>query len=299
MYHLSDEMIEPLCSYYARILSDFGKLFSEAVQKVRELFSKIRKAIMGIVETIMQRTVNILVQLQVLVMRTKDVLGKTQGVLTAGLYTTLASYLAMKSFFGAMMEIIISFLVMLAAAVVLAWIFPFTFPFAAAATAFFIAIAVPTGIIAGWLGHILALTTSNLPNTPGCFDKETYIEMSDKTKKKITEINLGDQLSDGAFVTATFKILRQNKKLYKLNDTIVTGCHDVFHKSMGWIPVLKHPEITEVLDYNEQFVYCLNTTTKKIVINDTIFADWDEVDDIDILELNKLNQINQLNKVVS
>ncbi len=31
MYHLSDEMIEPLCSYYARILSDFGKLFSEAV----------------------------------------------------------------------------------------------------------------------------------------------------------------------------------------------------------------------------------------------------------------------------
>ena len=31
MYRLSDEMIEPLCSYYARILSDFGKLFSEAV----------------------------------------------------------------------------------------------------------------------------------------------------------------------------------------------------------------------------------------------------------------------------
>ena len=24
-------MIEPLCNYYARILSDFGKLFSEAV----------------------------------------------------------------------------------------------------------------------------------------------------------------------------------------------------------------------------------------------------------------------------
>ena len=31
MYHLSNEMIEPLCNYYARILSDFGKLFSEAV----------------------------------------------------------------------------------------------------------------------------------------------------------------------------------------------------------------------------------------------------------------------------
>ena len=31
MYHLSDKMIEPLCNYYARILSDFGELFSEAV----------------------------------------------------------------------------------------------------------------------------------------------------------------------------------------------------------------------------------------------------------------------------
>ena len=31
MYQLSNEMIEPLCNYYARILSDFGKLFSEAV----------------------------------------------------------------------------------------------------------------------------------------------------------------------------------------------------------------------------------------------------------------------------
>ena len=31
MYHLSNETIEPLCNYYARILSDFGKLYSEAV----------------------------------------------------------------------------------------------------------------------------------------------------------------------------------------------------------------------------------------------------------------------------
>ena len=31
MYHLSDEMIEPLSDYYSAILSDFGKLYSEAV----------------------------------------------------------------------------------------------------------------------------------------------------------------------------------------------------------------------------------------------------------------------------
>jgi len=31
MYHLSDEMIEPLCNYYSRILSDFGKVYGKAV----------------------------------------------------------------------------------------------------------------------------------------------------------------------------------------------------------------------------------------------------------------------------
>ena len=31
MYHLSDEMIEPLCNYYSRILRDFGKVYGEAV----------------------------------------------------------------------------------------------------------------------------------------------------------------------------------------------------------------------------------------------------------------------------
>ena len=31
MYHLSDEMIDPLCNYYSRILSDFGKVYGEAV----------------------------------------------------------------------------------------------------------------------------------------------------------------------------------------------------------------------------------------------------------------------------
>ena len=106
---------------------------------------------------------------------------------------------------------------MLAAAVVLAWVFPFTWPFAAAATTFFIAIAVPTGIIAGWLGHILALTSSNIPSVSSCFDKDTPIEMFDKTFKKITEIKLGDQLIDGGFVSATFKISKQNQKIYILN----------------------------------------------------------------------------------
>jgi len=283
--------IQPI-HFITNSIGEFFKLLGEAIQKVRELYSKIRQAIMRIVETIIHRTANVLIQLQVLVMRTKTILGKTQGVLASGFYTIMGSYLALKSFFGAMMEIIISFLVMLAAAVILAWIFPFTFPFAAAATTFFIAIAIPTGIIAGWLGHILALTTSNIPSVSSCFDKETSIKMFDKTFKKITEIKLGDQLVDGGFVSATFKISKQNQKIHILNDVIVTGCHDVYYKNQ-WIKVSNHPESKEILDYQGSYVYCLNTTTKKIIINNTIFADWDEVDNEDIIKLNKIFKLKK------
>jgi hypothetical protein len=31
MYHLSSEMVEPLCNYFGRIMNDFGKVYSEAV----------------------------------------------------------------------------------------------------------------------------------------------------------------------------------------------------------------------------------------------------------------------------
>lgn len=270
-------------------LAEFFKVLGEAIQKIRELFNKVRKAIMKIVETIMHRITNVLIQMQVLTMKIKTVLGKTQGVLAAGLYTTMASYLAMKSFFGAMLEIIIAFLVILAAAVVVAWIFPFTWPFATAATAFFIAIAVPTGITAGWLGHILELTTSNIPNTPGCFIKDTKIKMFDKSEKKIIDIHLGDKLSDGGFVTAKFKILKQTKKLYNLNNVIVTGCHDVYHDTLGWIKVSDYPDIKEVsTDFTDhEYVYCLNTTSKILPINNVVFADWDEVDEEDIKTLKE------------
>jgi hypothetical protein len=273
--------------FLSNITSEFFAVLGKAIQKIRELFNRIRKAIMSIVENVMNRITNVLIQLQVITMKIKNVLGRTQALLTSGLYTIMASYLAMKSFFGAMLEIVIAFLVMLASAVILAWIFPWTWPFAAAATAVFVGVAIPTGIMAGWLGHILELTSSNIPNSPakGCFDESTIIETS-TGGKKIIDIKLGDILKDNGIVTSLFKIKRGKKKIYLLDNVLVTGCHDVFYNGK-WLPVSDHPERKEITDYKKEFVYCLNTTNKNININNTIFADWDEVDKDDINDLSE------------
>jgi hypothetical protein len=275
--------------FVSNMLGQFFVLLAKAIQKIRELFNKIRLAIKKIVVNIMGRMVNVVIQLQRVTMKIKAIMEKAQGVMTTSLYTVMASYLALKSSLGAMLEIIIKFLVILAAMVIIAWIFPWTWPFAATVTALFIAIAIPTGIIAGGLVHILDITSDNLPNDPkkGCFDGNTVIETME-CKKKIIDIKLGDILKDGGIVTSTFKIKKGKKEIFDLNGIIVTGCHDVYIKDVGWIPVSQHPSRTPINNYSKQFVYCLNTTSKQIIINDTTFADWDEVDEFDLEELKNI-----------
>ena len=51
------------------------------------------------------------------------------------------------------------------------------------------------------------------------------------------------------------------------------------------IKVEEHPDSILVDDYDKHYIYCLNTTTKRIVINDVTFTDWDDLDDMDMLEI--------------
>jgi hypothetical protein len=64
--------------------------------------------------------------------------------------------------------------------------------------------------------------------------------------------------------------------MYKLNDTIVSGTHPVLYNNQ-WISISKHPEVEKVLNYPEKYIYCLNTSNKKITINNITFSDWDDV----------------------
>jgi hypothetical protein len=45
---------------------------------------------------------------------------------------------------------------------------------------------------------------------------------------------------------------------------------------------MNHPSAILIDDYNKPYLYCLNTSIKKIFINNIIFSDWDDVYNIDI-----------------
>jgi LysM repeat protein len=66
--------------------------------------------------------------------------------------------------------------------------------------------------------------------------------------------------------------------MFNLNGVVVSGCHIVKHKS-AWIAVREHPDAIRVLNYTDPYLYCINTSTKIIRFNSTIFTDWDEIYD--------------------
>ena len=167
---------------------------------------------------------------------------------------------------------------------------PWTWPVAAASTVFFLLLAIPISIIAGWMTHILNISSNRVPNKPSCFDKNTIIETK-KGNIKIKNIKSGMILKNGDKVTAIFKLAYNNLEIYNLDNIIVTGCHKVFHDNLGWIDVKDHPNSKKIENYREPAIYCLSTQTKRISINSHKFLDWDDLEPVDIIKLKNLNYL--------
>lgn len=117
-----------------------------------------------------------------------------------------------------------------------------------------------------------------------CFDENTLIETLDGFVK-IKNLKINTKLKNG-YVTCTFCLSSKNQTMYNLNDVIVSSNHKVLYND-EWIDVEKHPDAIPLENYTKPYIYCLNTSKKRIVIHDTIFSDWDELDEDDFKELNQ------------
>tara|TARA_Y100000591_G_scaffold333090_1_gene373616 strand:+ start:1182 stop:2771 length:1590 start_codon:yes stop_codon:yes gene_type:complete len=271
--------------YISDLLSQFYALLMGIVNKVRLFMFYLREKLKLIFEYMIARVVNTMIPMQNMLIKIKDLLNKISGTMVAGLMTVYGAYLTLKSFVGAFLQICITILIIMAAAIILLWILPFTWPAAAAGTAFFVLISVPIILVVTAMVEILNVHPSKkVPGKPGCFDKSTLI----KTKtgwKKISNIKVGEILENDSKVTAIFKIDANTQDMYYLNGVSVSGSHKVFYKKLGWIDVKDHPHAKLMNEYNEPIIYCLNTSQKRIHINNMIFMDWDELTPTDMMKL--------------
>ena len=85
----------------------------------------LREKLKKIFEYMIARILNVMIPLQTMVIKLRDLLGKVQGTLVAGLMTVYGAYLTLKSFVGAFMQICILVLIIIASSYYILWILPF------------------------------------------------------------------------------------------------------------------------------------------------------------------------------
>jgi hypothetical protein len=155
--------------YTVSIITAMVQVIANIINEMRELVNKIRNSVSDITSNIMARILNIMTPLIETIITTKSLVGKSNGVLTAIMYTLLGVYLAIKSLIGSILEIVIIILIAMAAAIILLFFIPIVGNIlAVVGIIFFIAISIPMGYLIGFSNNVLNVHSSKgIPSVPG------------------------------------------------------------------------------------------------------------------------------------
>jgi hypothetical protein len=282
-----------------KILAEAINYMVDSFNMMRGLLDKMRFSFAGLFDQIYAAMSNLMVAFINFIVKIKDSMAKANGLLTAALFTLYGAYMAMESLFLSLINLMVIILIVIACIIIVficvaVGVFPIPIvgqalvvaPFISAflGTIIMIAILIPVVWFMIMLMRVLKLSTPPAPQVPSCFAETTLIPLFERGKKKsIKDIQLGDKLKDGASVTAIMKFAATEQNIYMLNGVLVTGEHRVFHPELEWIKVKNHPDSHYMPNFNEPYVYCLNTDTKVFLIEDTLFSDWDDID-MDVLD---------------
>jgi hypothetical protein len=274
--------VEPI-TFITNGLQQTASQISGDIQNIRAMFDKVRTFFQEVIQEIMGRVLNVTIPLQQIVISFKDLMGKIQGTMTTGLFTLLGSYYTLQSTMGAIAQMIVSILITLAIIIGVLWLTPFTWGFAMTNTVIFTALAIPMSIILAFMVDVLHVKTGLTIPTLKCFDKDTLLKMHDGGQKKICDIVVGNRLfkegeEGGNEVTACIRVTTEGSDMYWLdNQVLVSDSHLVYHReSNRWIPVSEHPAAVPCTEYDQPYLYCLNTRDKTICIGGHTFTDWNE-----------------------
>lgn len=273
----SKELLQPLNSV-TEMITDLYTTLQDAINAIRGALAKLRQRIADIVVQIMGKVLNVMTPIQVMFIAFSDIMQKTQAVMATALYTILGIYYSLQAGMGAAVEGIIKILIVMVGVIAALWVIPFTMPVAAISTAIFLTISIPTAIITSIVSKSLHIKSSGIPGL--CFDEDTEIKKRDGTMTKIKDVCVGDVLENDSTVTGTMCLSRCTERctesMYNLNGIIVSGSH-VVKFCERWIKVCDHPYADLLLEYDDPYLYCMNTSEKTITIDGTTFTDWDEI----------------------
>ena len=273
-------------------LDNLNGLFSDLFGNLTSYSNKLNIIVKSFMETISK----ILVSIVDIITRTMNIIDYVFNII-GELFNSIIKIV--KDSLTNLMFIMIGFIVLLALlfiGIIIAFIW---FPLAIPVNLLPVSAGMVTVLIILSIIPILISVLNNSVQTPTealeaykdgcCFDKNTQI----KTKygnKPISELKINDILEDNSKVTGIFKVKYNNNIIYKIGEIYVTPEHNIYYNKK-WIRVDQHPNSILIKNYNEKYLYCINTTNKVIKINNYIFQDWDELDEDDIDDLKTITGI--------
>ena len=290
-----------------RILNDACNSLIDSVNKLRDLFYSCRDQYLKYIKQIYAAFINLVVHFINFTVKMKDSMSKIEGLLATTIFTILGSYMTLQSLFMSIANFIAKILYYLDRMAYI-WIdlseklddipivgYALSIAPMMIALIFispFIAIYLPMLLFLTALRKCMGLSTPYVPGVPSCFAENTPIEMDGSgTSKPIKDIKIGDVLKYGAKVTAVLKLSSAGQNMYNLNGVMVSGEHRVLitsaHLDSAWIKVKDHPDSIYQKQFNEPFLYCLNTDEKYFTINGAIYSDWDDIDENVVEDLEK------------
>jgi hypothetical protein len=270
----------------------------DAINDSRAMTNKMRNFFITVTKEIMGRLLNIIIPIQEIIIKFKDFAVKVQGTMAAGVFSTLGILYTLKSALGLVVKFIVTVLVSMVAMIVVFWLFPFTWGTAIAATATFVAVSIPLALLLTFMTKVLGINTGlsipklKPPPSLKCFDKNTKLIMKNGTSKIITELEVGERLFNNNLITSKIVVESKGSVMYNLNNVVVSDSHMVKYQNK-WLRVEEHPNAIKIEQYNEPYLYCINTENKVIEINNIVFTDWDEIydDDLDKIKNVKIKNV--------
>lgn len=108
-----------------------------------------------------------------------------------------------------------------------------------------------------------------------CFDGETQLRLKNGKKVEIRNVQIGDVLEGNHRVMGIMKFDAANVPMYEYCGVKVSGEHLVLEKNR-WTRV-EESKLSEKIDYEKPFIYCLITKSALIRIGNLIFTDYMEI----------------------
>ena len=107
LYSIAQDALAPIY-YVKKVANEAMDEAMSGVNAVRGFFDKMRNSITDATESIMGRTLNVMMPPLHMAVTTKDALGKVKGLYSVGVYFMMANYIMMKSLFKNIIHIIVT-----------------------------------------------------------------------------------------------------------------------------------------------------------------------------------------------